>query len=273
MHNSAFRILSDPPRFRNAVQKPAARVIDRKRACAYNQNWSDQFMELYAALLAAVMAGDYEPGGKLPSERELAERYGMSRPLVREELRKLEAAGLVRSVHGSGTQVLDWMREGTLELLPHYLSAGAPGTEPARLLRELLRLRVLPCAEIVRLAASYARGTDIAAADAEIDAAWEQRRAPVAFALADLEMFRRLAAASGFPPALWLLNSAMPAYRIVLERFAELVRPPPDYRARLHEVTALVAKRQGAKAAKKLTSYFEKHDRAVLHKLGIQEAA
>lgn len=219
------------------------------------------------------MAGVYAPGSKLPSERELSTRFAMSRPAVREELRRLEAAGLVRSVHGSGTQVRDWMREGTLELMPHYLAAGAPGTEPPRLVRELLRLRVLPCAEIVRLAARYAAEEEVAAARAAVDAAWELRGDAQSFALADLEVFRLLAAASGFPPALWLLNSAMPAYRIVLARFAGLVHPPADYRARLHAVLALVAARRGDEAAEKLTAYFDTHDRAALRKLGLPEEA
>ena len=46
--------------------------------------------------------GELRVGDKLPSERELAARYGISRPSVREGLRVLNALGLIRSSTGSG---------------------------------------------------------------------------------------------------------------------------------------------------------------------------
>lgn len=46
--------------------------------------------------------GTLATGQRLPSERDLAERLGMSRPSVREGVRILEAMGLVRAATGSG---------------------------------------------------------------------------------------------------------------------------------------------------------------------------
>ncbi len=46
--------------------------------------------------------GELRVGDKLPSERELAARHGISRPSVREGLRVLNALGLIRSSTGSG---------------------------------------------------------------------------------------------------------------------------------------------------------------------------
>ncbi len=45
--------------------------------------------------------GELRVGDKLPSERELAARHGISRPSVREGLRVLNALGLIRSSTGS----------------------------------------------------------------------------------------------------------------------------------------------------------------------------
>ena len=46
--------------------------------------------------------GELRVGDRLPSERTLAEQYGISRPSVREALRILGALGLIRSSTGSG---------------------------------------------------------------------------------------------------------------------------------------------------------------------------
>lgn len=51
---------------------------------------------------ADLAAGRLEVGGRLPGERVLAERYGVSRPSVREAIRVLEAMGLIRTASGSG---------------------------------------------------------------------------------------------------------------------------------------------------------------------------
>ncbi len=51
-----------------------------------------------------LAAGVVEVGGRLPGERVLAERYGVSRPSVREAIRVLEAMGLIRTAAGSGPE-------------------------------------------------------------------------------------------------------------------------------------------------------------------------
>jgi GntR family transcriptional repressor for pyruvate dehydrogenase complex len=53
----------------------------------------------------SILAGDFNPGDKLPPERELAEMFGVSRPSVREALNILSSAGLVMSYQGGGTVV------------------------------------------------------------------------------------------------------------------------------------------------------------------------
>ena len=53
-----------------------------------------------------IDGGEYPPGGRLPPERELAERFEVSRPTVREAIIALEALNLVEVKTGSGVYVL-----------------------------------------------------------------------------------------------------------------------------------------------------------------------
>jgi DNA-binding FadR family transcriptional regulator len=74
-----------------------------------------------AQLLALLHNGELAVGDKLPSEHELARSFGVSRPIIREALGALRAAGVVESRSGSGTYVKATQptRPG-LELLGRY---------------------------------------------------------------------------------------------------------------------------------------------------------
>jgi DNA-binding GntR family transcriptional regulator len=64
---------------------------------------------LYAALAALlardIQEGKYRPLSTLPSEKELTERYGVSRQTVRQALRSVKELGLISSHAGVGTIV------------------------------------------------------------------------------------------------------------------------------------------------------------------------
>lgn len=63
---------------------------------------------VHAALRDEILGGALAPGAAVPSERALAKRFGVHRQSVREALKRLEQAGLVRISHGGATRVLDW---------------------------------------------------------------------------------------------------------------------------------------------------------------------
>lgn len=63
-----------------------------------------------------ILAYNYKPGDRLPSERELAEQLSIGRPSVREALRILGAMGLIEIRVGNGTYVRD------VSLLPYIES-------------------------------------------------------------------------------------------------------------------------------------------------------
>ncbi len=54
-------------------------------------------------VLDLIKAGDIDPDGRLPTERALADRFGIGRRFVRQALDTLEAEGLVWRKQGKGT--------------------------------------------------------------------------------------------------------------------------------------------------------------------------
>lgn len=60
---------------------------------------------IVAELETMILEGSLEPGQRLPSERELAKRFEVSRPSLREAVQKLVARGMLTSRQGGGTYV------------------------------------------------------------------------------------------------------------------------------------------------------------------------
>jgi len=56
-------------------------------------------------VLEMISSGAWKPGFRLPPERELSEAFGVSRTVVREAVKALEARGVLESSTGSGVSV------------------------------------------------------------------------------------------------------------------------------------------------------------------------
>src|ERR1700684_1699824 len=63
------------------------------------------YQQVASTIMAAIMAATYKPGQRLPSERDLAVAFKVSRPTIREAMIALEIRGLAESRHGSGIYV------------------------------------------------------------------------------------------------------------------------------------------------------------------------
>ncbi len=63
------------------------------------------YEEIVSQITSLILNGDLKLGDKLPSERELGERFGVGRNSVREATRALESANLVETRQGEGTFV------------------------------------------------------------------------------------------------------------------------------------------------------------------------
>ena len=76
-------------------------------------------------IIEAIRDGSFSIGAKLPSEFELADRMGLSRPSIREALSALQAVGLIESRPGSGNYVLKSPSSNEEENAPHLIESEA----------------------------------------------------------------------------------------------------------------------------------------------------
>lgn len=106
---------------------------------------------------AAARPGDARGEPWLPSERDLAARLGVSRPVVREATKRLERQGLIEIQHGRGIKVIHQLQRPLSESLRFDIP------DSFQRLRQLNEVRRILEPESARLAALRADGAALAA--------------------------------------------------------------------------------------------------------------
>jgi GntR family transcriptional repressor for pyruvate dehydrogenase complex len=109
--------------------------------------------QIYGRILDEILSGAFPPGSRLPGENDLAHRFGVSRPIVREAIARLRVDGLVEARRGSGTFVLSRPSDN--------LSDVASLTDVSRFLR-YQELRLCVEGQAAALAAERRTDKDIA---------------------------------------------------------------------------------------------------------------
>lgn len=104
------------------------------------ENKTRLYRQVVDRVVGLIDSGEYPVGSRLPAEREMSERFGVSRPTIREAVIALEAMGRVAVGSGSGVHVVEWR--------------GVKGVESTVSPFELLETRVLVEGEAAALAAS-----------------------------------------------------------------------------------------------------------------------
>ncbi|MEV4257961.1 GntR family transcriptional regulator [Spirillospora sp. NPDC049652] len=88
------------------------------------------YFQVAQQLEAAIRAGELSPGARLDNELELAARYRLSRPTLRQAIQHLVDKGLLVRKRGVGTQVVQSQVRRPIELSSLYDDLTADGREP-----------------------------------------------------------------------------------------------------------------------------------------------
>jgi DNA-binding FadR family transcriptional regulator len=197
---------------------------------------------VYRQILALVTDGSLGEGDRLPSEAEMAARFGVSRPTVREALSRLRDAGVIFVRQGAGSFV-----QGS------EISADAEhsfGVQSLEEVRHCMEFRAALEGEAAASAAGYKDASALAAAHTALDrleAAIEResRGEPAEFQFkADYDFHMAIATASGNPYFKRTLMSLRPAFEftIGLSRSLSLTHPVERLRfAQTEHVAILTA--------------------------------
>lgn len=121
------------------------------------------YEEIIEQIKALIIEGTLQPGDKLPSERELSERFNVSRASVREAFSALEMMGVIVIRPGEGSFVRQVSVEGMLEPLNFFLQVEFDD------IMQLLEVRKIMEVETVGLAAVRATPQDIQAMQAALN--------------------------------------------------------------------------------------------------------
>jgi GntR family transcriptional regulator, transcriptional repressor for pyruvate dehydrogenase complex len=99
-----------------------------------------------------ILSGELKAGERLPSERDLAVRLGVSRPVLHEALVDLSSKGLVSILPRRGVEVNDYRQSGSMTILSSLLSYHNGKFDP-QFTSSLFEMRKLIETETARLAA------------------------------------------------------------------------------------------------------------------------
>lgn len=150
----------------------------------------------------SILKGQLKPGDQLPAERDLAQRFGVSRTAVREAVKTLREKGLVEAYSGKGTFVTNGTSQAIRQSLDLMIRINQQEGSA-----NLVELRLVLEPEIAGLAASRIDEQLLATMREAVAVMDRSLRDPDAFVEADLDFHLALAEAVGNPLILSLLDS------------------------------------------------------------------
>src|ERR1700692_1641746 len=160
------------------------------------------FEQIVQQVEDSILKGQLKPGDQLPAERDLAQRFGVSRTAVREAVKTLREKGLVEAYSGRGTFVTNGTSQAIRQSLDLMIRINQQEGSA-----NLAELRLVLEPEIAGLAASRIEEQLLCTMREAVAVMDRNLRDPDAYVEADLDFHLALAEAAGNPLILSLLDS------------------------------------------------------------------
>lgn len=203
----------------------------------------------------AIVAREFE--GRLPPERELAERYGVARATLREALGVLVARGLLTRRQGSGTYINDDTDRRTAEVWSDMVA------RHPRLQENLIEFRAMLECRTAELAAERHTAADrkrLLQAAKAVDVAYggDDRHAQIR---ADVAYHRAIADATHNPVFSYLMASLLKLLhehvQLSIAGLQPQTEPARQLRAQHHQLVEAILARDVAAAARAAAAHMD----------------
>jgi GntR family transcriptional regulator, transcriptional repressor for pyruvate dehydrogenase complex len=162
------------------------------------------YQEIVDQIQQQILSGALKPGDQIPAERDLAERFGVSRTAVREAIKSLTEKGLIDVFVGRGTFVTNLSTDRVVESITLLLRNEQHNVASLQEARELLEIPTARLAAARRSDANIAR---LRAIESEIE---EEQSLSPRLVDGDTEFHVEVARATG-NPVLVLLSQTIVA--------------------------------------------------------------
>jgi GntR family transcriptional repressor for pyruvate dehydrogenase complex len=162
------------------------------------------YQEIVDQIQQQILSGALKPGDQIPAERDLAERFGVSRTAVREAIKSLTEKGLIEVYVGRGTFVTNLSPNRVIESMTLLLRNEPHNVASLQEAREMLEV---PTARLAALRRTDAHVARLRAIKAELE---EEHSISPRLVDGDTEFHVELARATG-NPVLVLLSQTIVA--------------------------------------------------------------
>ena len=216
--------------------------------------------EEVARRLEQFIAEKMKPGNMLPAERELAEKFGVSRSSIRDAIRRLELLGMVEPRQGSGTRVREISADAIINPLTTVL------VQKRKLVVELLDIRKMLEPPLAARAASHASAGDVAEMEDILRRQDEKLRRGEPAIEEDSEFHYTIALASDNSVVLKILDVLMDLLRETRERLLQVEGRPQKSLAGHRRVLSAIKRHDPVAAELAMRRHIEEVSEIVLNK-------
>src|SRR5438270_10815500 len=152
------------------------------------------FEQIVQQVEDSILKGQLTPGDQLPAERDLAQRFGVSRTAVREAVKALREKGLVEAYSGRGTFITDGTTQAVRQSLDLMVKIGQPESS-----NQLAEVRAILEPEIAALAAARIQEPELATMREAVSVMDRAGHDPETYIEADLDFHLALAEGAANP--------------------------------------------------------------------------
>src|ERR1700704_5721281 len=210
------------------------------------------FEQIVQQVEDSILKGQLKPGDQLPAERDLAQRFGVSRTAVREAVKTLQEKGLVEAYSGRGTFVTNGTSQSIRQSLDLMIRTNQQ-EGPAN----LAELRFVLEPDIAFLAASRIEEQLLATMREAVAVMDRNLHDPEAYVEADLDFHLALAEAVGNPLILSLLDSIVGLLREQRSRIFDVQGGPERGQFHHKRILAAVEQRDSEAAREAMRAHLQ----------------